>query len=642
LKSDRQNGNSGKFHRTPARPALGEVNALAVVLLTAASAILLAWSASLCLSVAAHRIAPRPQRFTIVVSESVKVPNNATLVTRLLADGKALRGEGTVLKGKWVSDWDRTLSHPATLEPASISFHAKSAVVLFDRLDHCGHLSVIGQDGLIWKDDCKSHGRLVALDLPAPTLRSRWAFPFWLTAFFILVVVARPWKCRRRLEVWLLIYLASLHLLFWSTQPVGLLTDSLHQLPTLKMNVLQGMSAYFPPGYPILVGFGYLISPTLTGAVTTALQHVMMIATIWWCYRLFERCAGTTISFATTLVIGAAAPTLALPQGLLSENVALCGMAGALYFAFDYRESGQLRDGILSSLLLTWAALARVVPLAAGVPSILAIMIGAENRAAGLRKFGAIAGLAAGLMAMPMLWFGIRSGNFALTDSVGRHLYNHVVADQNLLDPQAPATSKLLKLIAPLDPYRVPHWKIQVLLKNKGLSDREIEALMKQTSLESIHRAPWRYVVYSVRQAWRQFFLDPIAFMPYASTPFEYDEELESSPLLGACVNSLLWRERLEETFSLAWRYIPWIALASLPLILLLQEKGLFLAFALMPAGYIVSTALVEYLLSRYNAAIIPFVIVLAGGTFAATARAAALLCGAVRGEMKNDPHSNT
>jgi Dolichyl-phosphate-mannose-protein mannosyltransferase len=617
-----------EFFRASAWREPAQVNALAIALLTAASAIFLAWSASLCLRVPPYQAARRVQRFTIVVSGSAKkVPDNGTLVTRLLVDGKALRGRDAELTGDWVSYWDRTLSHPNTTEPASISFNARSAIVLFDRLNHCGHLSISGPDGTIWQDtskDCDRGGRyrrFLAVDLPAPAPRPHWSLVVWLAAFLILAAVTQPWTSRRRLEVWLLIYLAVLHLLFWSTQPVGLLTDSLKQLPTLKANVLLGTPAYFPPGYPMLVGLAYLISRTLTGSVITMLQHVMMIATIWWCYRLLERSAGTTVSFATALVIGAAAPTLVLPQGLMSENVALFGMAGTLYFAFNYRETGRLRDGIFAGFLLAWATLARVVPFAAGVLSVLAIMIGAEPRAAGLRKFGAVVALVMVVLAVPILWFGIRSDNFALSNSVGRHLYNRVVADQYLLDRQASATSNLLKSIAPLDPYGVPHWKIQQLLKKKGLTDDQIETLMKQTSLESIHRAPWKYVRYSLQQTWIQYFLDPIAFMPYASTPFEYDAELESSPPLGACVNSLLWRVHLERAFDAAWRYVAWIALASIPLVPLLEERGTFLAFALTPAGYIFSTALVEYLLSRYNAAIVPFVFVLAGGAFAAMIR---------------------
>jgi hypothetical protein len=406
-------------------------------------------------------------------------------------------------------------------------------------------------------------------------------------------------------------------------------------MQTLKANILLGTPAYFPPGYPILVGLGYLVSRTSTGSVITILQHAMMIATIWWCYKLLQRCAGTTVSFAVALMIGAAAPTLALPQGMLSENVALFGMAGTLYFAVNYRRTGQLRDGILTGFLLAWATLARVVPLVAGTLSVFAIMMDERPRTAGLRKFGTIVALVTLLLAIPILWFGIRSDTFALSNSVGRHLYNRVVADQYLLDRKAPATANLLALIAPLDPYGVPHWKIQPLLKGKGLTDEQVEALMKRTALENIHRAPLRYLLYSLQQTWIQYFLDPLAFMPYASTPFEYDRELESPPVLRPCVNSLLWREHLEEAFDVAWRYVPWIALVSLPLIPLLEQRGTFLAFALTPVAYIFSTALVEYLLSRYNAAIIPFVFMLAGGACAAMIRLMPRLFESARSGMR-------
>jgi hypothetical protein len=616
---------------------LADANSLAIALFTAASAILLAWSASLCLSAATHRTSGPVQHFTIFVSGSGKVSGNATLVRRLLLDGKAPRQEDLGLKGEWVSLWDRTLSHPNTLEPAAISFNARSAVVLFDRLDNCGHLSISGQDGPIWKDECGHGADVVALDLPAQAPSPRWSFALWLVTLLAFAVAARPWRSSRRLEAWLLTYLILIHLLFWLTQPVGLLTDSLGQIATLKMNVLQGAPEYFPPGYPILIGVGYLISSTVTGSIITMLQHLMMIATIWWAYKLMERCAGATIAYATALIIGAAAPTLMLPQGLLSENVALFGMMGALYFAFNYRGRGQLRDGVLAGLLLGWAALARIMPLAAGLPAVFAIMMGAESWTAGLRKFAIVLAPVCVMLLAPILCFGIRSGKFALTNSIGRHLYNRTVSDQDLLDRQAPATSRLLELIAPIDPYGVRHWDVQKLLKKKGLTRDQIEALMKQTSIESIHHAPREYIMYSLHQAWIQYFLDPRSFMPYASTPFEYNSELEPPPLLGACANSLMWRERLEDAFGNAWKYVPWIALASIALLPLLKERATFLAFALTPAAYILSTAFVEYLLSRYNAALIPFVLMMAGGTVAAMIRLLARFRGAMAG---GDPGS--
>jgi hypothetical protein len=89
---------------------------------------------------------------------------------------------------------------------------------------------------------------------------------------------------------------------------------------------------------------------------------------------------------------------------------------------------------------------------------------------------------------------------------------------------------------------------------------------------------------------------------------------------------------RLERVFDAAWKYVAWIALASIPLVALLEERGTFLAFALTPAGYILCTALVEYLLSRYNAAIVPFIFVLAGGAVAALLRLIARLHESIRG----------
>src|SRR5262249_23113985 len=173
-------------------------------------------------------------------------------------------------------------------------------------------------------------------------------------------------------------------------------------------------------------------------------------------------------------------------------------------------------------------------------------------------------------------------------------------------------------------PRGVPHWRIQKLLNKRGLTSEQIEALMKQAALEGIRMAPLQYLLYSLHQGWRQYFLDPLSFMPYAANPFDYPVELEPAPPLGASANSLRWRMMLESAFDAAWPYVAWLALASLPLIGRLSEKSTFVAFAIVPAGYIVSTAMIEYLLSRYNAAIVPFVFVLAGGAICAMMGAAA------------------
>jgi hypothetical protein len=564
------------------------------------------------------------QRLTIAISGSAdESGNNATLITRLLADGKALRADNIATSGSWISYWDRTLSHPNTREPASISFNASSAAVMFDRLGHCGYLSISGPGRLIWRDNCDTRGDRIAVDLPSPMRKPGASFVLCLAVFLALAGTIRPWTARRRADIWLLIHLGVVHLLFWATQPVGLLHDSLKQLPTLDANLL-GAAGYFPPGYPILVGVGHLVWPTRVGSAVAMVQHAMMVAAIWWCYRLLERSAGTTISFAAALVTGAAAPALIVPQGLLSENVALFGMTGGLYFAARYRQSARLRDGAVSGLMLGWAALARIVPLAAGLPALFVVLIYGESaRGVAMRRCATVLTLFSITMAAPILWFGAKSGHFTLSNAAGFHLYNRVIADQGLLDPNTPAASRLLALIAPANPDGEPHWKIAPMLGKKGLSYAEAEELMRRAALEGIRRSPWKYIGYSFRQAWNQYFLNPDVFMPYASNPFDYPGELESPPPLGVSADSLLWRQRLEDAFEIAWRYVPWLGLASLPLIPWLEEQAIFMALAIMPAGYIVATAFVEYLLSRYNAAIVPFIFMLAGGAIAGVIRVA-------------------
>jgi hypothetical protein len=594
----------------------------AIGFLTAASVVFLAWSSALCLS-GLHRSSLQMQCFTIAVSGSADSATNAVVISRLIADGKALRGGNLTMNGRWISFWDRTLSHPGTREPASISFGAHRAVMMFDRLGNCGYLNISGPGGALWKDECGSRGGPMALDLPSRARQSGVAFPLWLAAFAALAAMVHPWTGPYRTGLWLLGFLSMVHLLFWATQPIGLLHDSLKQIPTFRTNMM-GTPAYFPPGYPILIGVANLFWPALTGAAVTMLQHGMMIAAVWWCYRMLERSAGTTASFAAALAAGGAAPTLILPQGILSENVALFGMAGALYFASKYRRAAHLRDGVISGAMLGWAVLARIVPLAGGLPAIITVVSYGASAATAVRKSVTILTALLITIAAPVLWFGARSGDFALSNAAGLHLYNRVIADQGLMDPNAQAASRLLALISAAGVIGVPHWEIQATLEKRGLSQPRAEALMRQAALEGIRRSPWKYIAYSFHQAREQYFLNPDTFMPYAANPFEYPDELETPPLLGVSADTLMWRQQLEDAFTIAWRYIPWLGLAGIPLIPLLDECEIFLGLALVPAGYVVATAFVEYLLSRYNAAIVPFIVMLAGGAVAGLCRAAA------------------
>jgi hypothetical protein len=302
---------------------------LAIGAFTALSVVFLAWSMAFCLIGIFQPTANKPHRFTLFISGSSQ-KDNETAIESIVADGSTLRKGQLLEDGVW--DFQDFLVHPNTADGASVSFYAKRAVVLLDKHGHCGHLSISDESGTLWKDSCRRRDDSVtAVELPQP-IRSYWPFVSWFFVFLVIASTIKPWKNDRRAGWWLVLYLVVLQSLVWSTQWVGITADGEWQLETLR-SFLRGFPGIWAPGYPLLVGIGYLISASSAGAVLTFIQHALMVATIWWCFCLLKRCIGTPVAFLTTLIMGSSAAILILPQATMSENVALFGMIGTLYFA---------------------------------------------------------------------------------------------------------------------------------------------------------------------------------------------------------------------------------------------------------------------------------------------------------------------
>jgi Dolichyl-phosphate-mannose-protein mannosyltransferase len=647
------------LQRCAARPSPSgyrRAEQLTIGLLTLASAIFLTWSADLCLGGASLRHPPQPpHRWTISVSGSVLAREDELAVIRLFIDGRRAQAAELELKGDWQPglDWPAPLkrqspaqrsgfwkwwtdspgwrarwNHRNSAKPASIAFSASSAAILFDRREHCGLLSISDETGRVWQDSCAHPGspqrRYLAADLPAPMIASRWVFTTWLTAFLLLASAIRPWTDKRRLELWLIAYLAILQFLAWSTQDSGIVYDSLIEMPTIGQWVM-GYPGYMPPGYPLLVAFGYLVSST-AGFVITFVQHVMIIASIWWCVRLVQRALGILAGFVVGLATGAAAPMLFLPQTLQSENVAIFGMAGALYFALRCRDRGRTADLLVSAILLAWGGMARIAPFVAVVPAVFLVMLDTKPMVTGLRRFGAITAVVAALVAVPIAWFGAKSGHMTLSSSVGHHLYDRVVSGQGLLDQTGPNTSRFIRLLAPLtandatDIRLAPgrHPDFENILENTGLDYWDVEALMKGAAFEGIRQAPGAFIGFSLRQAWTQYLDDPTPMLSWWEVPLSYPKELESKPFFGVRANSLLWRLNLGEQFAVVWAFVPWLAIAGLAVIPMMRERLVLLAMAMIPLGYVLALGFLEVKVPRYTVAIIPFVFTLAAVPFAA------------------------
>ncbi len=130
----------------------------------------------------------------------------------------------------------------------------------------------------------------------------------------------------------------------------------------------------------------------------------------------------------------------------MSEATTLFAMVGALYFTVRCAETGRLRFLFLAGVLAGWAGTLRVVPLAALVPSMCVIYLLPFTKR-GLKLAVKTLAVTVGFVALPILWCWYKSGEPALTNSMGLHLFNRVVTEQQQLDENGPATKTLIDLL---------------------------------------------------------------------------------------------------------------------------------------------------------------------------------------------------
>lgn len=638
----------------------------AATLLTAAlvfaSGAFMAWSAACCLDGEIFRSLPHAaQTFTISVKGSARTPHGTgASIDHLFVDGRRARYANLRFTGNWERGWAWkpptadlqarirdgtgrwlvsgipwstrwTVNEIPAGATASLSFEARKAAFLLDRRGHCGRITIYAGTSAVWSDPCSrftGSERYLAIDLPGPSSAPRWPLVMGLALFLALAAVAQPWVNDRRLGSWLLFYLLVLHSLTWLSSSTGVVSDSLAEIPVLG-GILGGYPGYFAPGYPLLVGLGHWLAPDSAGLAITLLQHLMMIAALWWCFRILQRCVGTPLAFLTCLIAGAAAPTLFYPQTLESENPAIFGMVGALYFAARYRDGGKSLDGVAGGGLLGVAGLSRAVPFAAGIPAIFAIMSGLRPPGAKLRRVGLIIGMAGVLLALPAVWFKARSGSFTLASSFGLHLYDRAVSGQGLFDESGPATGRLLRLASPLTAGELRslqlapgrHHRLQDILMSKGLTGRQVNSLLGRVAWEGIRSAPFAFIVYSIRQAWTQYFDNPTGMITWWANPgAKSANEFETAPLLGVHAGALLWRHEVDRQFGVLWKCVSILALASVFTFWTVADPTLFLGLLLMSLGYLMGLSLLELEVPRYTAAVVPLVFALAAGPlYAAT-----------------------
>jgi hypothetical protein len=439
-----------------------------------------------------------------------------------------------------------------------------------------------------------------------------------LLLILALMVIWQPWRTSYSLEAWVIAQLVALHVLAWMVIGIGSNNDTPGYFDGIAL-LARGQSNYFPPGYPLFLAPWTLLFPHWTGILATGTQHVCMVLSLVWLRRIAVSFLGEDLATLGLLVAGSAAPSLFLPQMILSENVALVGMAGSLWFASRSRHDRTLRHDVTSGLFAGMAGLARVVPLAAIVVPILLIHYSRVDRRSSIERSARVLGVAASIILLVATWNLVRGGSFSISTGTGLHLYNRVVTEQGLLDPDAPQTARLLALLGDRPLAGVPHWEIVEALEGRGLSWDEASQLMGDVAVAGIRHDPLAFELYALRLAWREY--EAVPALELWATGDQPIASLESPFPSGWQSSSIAWLRQAERGFALVWPLILWMPLAGLLLLPLLQSRATFLAVLAVPFGYLLATAHVEYFLARFIVAVLPFALVLTPAPFAALGR---------------------
>jgi hypothetical protein len=547
---------------------------------------------------------------TLEVFGSAGNINSRLWFNSLIADGGLLRFPSTQYSKEWV--YSDNSGMPAYLycenaAHALVSFRAKTFVAVFHGSGWSGLIRV-KRNGTtvqsIFVDQAEKQQDLIAVEDPVVP-RSTAVFWVGLTLFAFCGWWFGPWRNGRSPVVWLVFFLSLVHLLYWVCSPVGVSNDSSSYFEAAS-SVLSGIPSYYSPGYGTLLhSVGFLAGPSL-GTSVTFIQHGFVVLGACWLYLLFRHVISENLALLGAILAGVIAPAMTPTQGLLSESATAFAMIGTLYFVLQSFETGKQVFAVAGGILAGWAGLLRVVPLAALVPAVCLLYVWRRPKPSMRVAVVAAASVAAVFLA-PIVWIGIKSGEPRLVNSLGYHFYNRAVEDQKLLNRKGPATQRLLQLTEGQDPRSLPWW----LLPAGEMLSPERERLLRDVAVESIRTDPVGFAVYTFRLAWRDFVAPTDWITPWGET-LTADRSFEPPSPLPFSVSALKWRLGLERINESVWPVLCWTAIAGTLIGLTGRHRIFVLGIAWIPLGYLLPTAVSEAFCPRYNAPIVPFVVMLA------------------------------
>jgi hypothetical protein len=593
------------------------------------SAALLVWTAHSNLAAWVFQEVGEHQRFTLVVDRTLKNPRSTghhIWFREVLVDGHHLLSRDILVEGAWKALGERGY-HAAA--PATASFTGRSAVVELLGTPEAGIAKVRDNRREALVDAYSPWTFMVHGDLPV------WTRPWWSWALFFApvlgsIVVLRPWRSRRRTDAWLLLSCAGAHAIVWCTIPVETNGDTVRYYDAFRAALERGAPHHYSIGYGILMALVDALPGASLGAKLTLAQHGMMMATLLMMWRLVRLYASWWLAaawfFATTWL----APTLLLPQNLLSENLALLAMVGATYFTQRVVDHGGLVMALLAGFALGLATLTRAVPLVVTGPAMWLMFLirhdasDSTTLTAGrvrgvlsalvprdaMRRSAALAfGTAAVIVLAPMCWYVAHGHRFGLTTGVGRHFYNRIVYEQNLIDRDGPATKALQQLMPGADLTTLGHWMLDPKISNQ-VDRAAADSLIARVAKEALLTDPVGYLVYTFELTWRNLVANPTLWLLHAANTDVTDEQLalQTEPLLRYSAGAGTWAEYGRRAHKPLWAATVLFVLLAVAVLPWAPRRQLIGALLCTVFGYMLACSAVEFPVSRYNACITPFV----------------------------------
>jgi hypothetical protein len=581
---------------------------LGLAILTVAG---LGWSAYRLLTVAAD--GPPPAGEFVVRALPAGGGSGTLWLDRVLVDGRLLRVETARHTGGWQAHRRRGETLPASLRfragaPAELRVSGRRLVLGLEASSWPGLLEVERDGALLRRLDLGGVEGTLFLDAPM-----RHASPAVLlgalAGFGLLAWFCWPPRRRRGALAWLLVVLGGVHALVWLTHGIGTTWDSLGYLSGMA-ELRAGTPGYFPPGYAAFLAVLHPVADPALGLWITLTQHVMAVSAGIAVFLLLRRLVSDPAAFVGGMVAGILGPVLFTPQMVMTEAPTLFAMVAALYGCVRYQESGLHRWGVAAGVLAAWATTMRVVPLAALLPAFGVLLLFPWSPT-GLRRFALTAGTTLAATLVPIVWFGLASGQPKLSASTGLHLFNRVVTQQRLLNENGPATVRLMALLEGSDPRGRPHWEVGASTGLAPLDFVERSTLLGQVAREGIRQHPIRFLAYAFPLAWREYRNDASAWVGLDAGTTVEAPRLERAPLWPVSSSALQWHRTAMTGYRRAWPALGWAALAGVLMVLLGARGRLPLALAWVPAGLLLAGATVEFYSPRYNIPAVPFIVAL-------------------------------